>query len=128
MDIRNELKNLRTTLSDIDALEECAEEYDKIFGAGNAISENCRQQRIRKVKHYNAIIRYIDSIPDEEIRSIIRLRYQKRDPYTWGMVNAKVYGYNDSSYSRKRLERYFASHAEDLDDLISKMDQEDDNS
>ena len=67
MDIRKELKSLQTTESNIEALEECAEEYEKIFGAGNAI------------------IRYINSIPDEEIRSIIRLRYQKRNPYTWGM-------------------------------------------
>lgn len=65
MDIRKELKSLQTTESNIEALEECAEEYEKIFGAGNEIGENCRLQRIRK---RNIIMRSSDIL----IRSLMK--------------------------------------------------------
>lgn len=46
------------------------------------------------------------TVEDTELVSIIRWHYLMR--LNWKRTNIKVYGYPDYSYSRKRVDRYFA--------------------
>ena len=78
------------------------------------------------MKKYNRILRYVDDIRDPEIKAIIKLRYLRRRKPSWSEVCSKLYGIYDSDYCRKKVERYFTSHSEDLNQLEQDLNEIDD--
>ena len=102
MDIKV-LREPRYIASENEALEEEKQQLLKTMGASSSaliqrIDNTIKKNELRSKQ----IMEIIESIPDEELKTIIHL-YQSGK--TWEQVNVRVYGYSGQA-CRKRAERY----------------------
>lgn len=59
---------------------------------------------------------WLMTVKDSEVVSIIRWHYILH--YNWKITNAKVYGYPDYHYSRRKVIRYFEKEAKKVKDNV----------
>lgn len=72
------------------------------------LKDQLEAERERLTQLAEEIETWLTTVTDTEIVAIIRWHYLMR--LNWIQTNVKVYGYPDYSYSRKRIERYFAKN------------------
>ena len=111
----SEFKLLRFYENNVEALEESKKLYRKRFGDDSfdaRIDQEIDRQTCEK-RRLEAVLTQIREM-DEEIYKIIYWHYLKGA--TWSRTNAKIYGYRDYSYSRKRAERFFEGYGNELEE------------
>lgn len=93
---------IKAIRAEIDQLHQ----YEALIGQRDDDLRERLNDQIQRIEMKRKIVDdFIEKISDPEIKQIIHLRFFRHK--SWTEVNCIVYGYPDSQYSFRRIDRYF---------------------